>query len=128
MGSGFIEPKLQLCSSYVLFTEQLQVVSLRRAPDPPLSLQHLQLVGMSPLAAVQCCCRVHSELLHPDNTSEQRSHNSMAAAATTAELQHPMSDRGEANCLDGWLVACSGVNAQQATEQQHMISTVSMQV
>lgn len=65
---------LQMCAgsrcSYVLFTEQLQVVPLRRAAHPPLSLQHLQLGDVSSLVALHHGrCRVHGELLHPDNTS-----------------------------------------------------------
>lgn len=53
--------------SYILLAEQFEVVSLWGAPNSPLCLQHLQLVGMPPLAAVQRRCRVHGELLHPDN-------------------------------------------------------------
>ena len=55
--------------SYILFTEQLQIVSLWGTPDSPLSLQHLQLVDVSSLAALHGRHRVHCELLHPDNTS-----------------------------------------------------------
>lgn len=56
--------------SYVLFTEQLQIISLWRAPHSPLSLQHLQLCDVSSLMALHHGCRrVHCEFLHPDNTS-----------------------------------------------------------
>ena len=62
---------MNLCLSYVLFAEQLQVVSLWGAADSPLSLHHLQLVDQSSLVAPFRCCRVHLELLHPDNTPSQ---------------------------------------------------------
>lgn len=122
-----IEARKRLCLSYVLFTQQLQVVSLRRAPDSPLSLQHLQLVGVSSLMAVHRCCKVHSELLHPDNILVWQWNINMATAAT-AELCN------EQQWTANWLVVACNVQTwcwwkcSACKSKKQTILTDSMQV
>lgn len=56
--------------SYVLFTEQLEIVSLRRAAHSPLRLQHLQLVDrVSGGPSLYHCTGVDAQLLHPAVTN-----------------------------------------------------------
>lgn len=67
---------------YVLFTEQLEIVSLRRAAHSPLRLQHVQLTDrVSGGAPLHHRTGVDAQLLHPTVTDSVSVHRSQCVTA-----------------------------------------------